>query len=216
VGRLEDVARSIAGNVRSERTMRGWTLDELAKRSGVSRRLIVQVEQGQTNPSIATLLRLSDALGVGLPRLVAVTDPPMLHVVRAGDAPVLWRGAHGGSAQLVAGSSPPNVLELWDWTLSPGDVHASEPHSRGTMEQLLVVEGELRLRVADEQQTLRPGDAAAFPGDCPHAYAAPEAADTPARFTLSVLEPHVGLFDAPRSSVLGSMGAPTLPSSSAQ
>lgn len=189
---LEDVTRSIAGNVRSERTMRGWTLDELAGRSGVSRRLIVQIEQGQTNPSIATLLRLSDALGVGLPRLVAVADPPMLHVVRAGDAPVLWRGTHGGSAQLVAGSGPPNVLELWDWTLSPGDVHTSEPHSRGTIEQLLVVEGELHLRVVDEQQTLRPGDAAAFPGDCPHTYAAPEAASAPARFTLSVLEPRVG------------------------
>lgn len=138
------------------------------------------------------MLRLSDALGVGLPRLVTVADPPMLHVVRAGDAPVLWRGTHGGSAQLVAGSGPPDVLELWDWTLSPGDAHTSEPHSRGTIEQLLVAEGELHLRVAGEQQTLRPGDAAAFPGDRPHAYAVPEAASVPARFTLSVLEPRVG------------------------
>jgi transcriptional regulator with XRE-family HTH domain len=192
VATLQDVTRSIAGNVRSGRTMRGWTLDELAERSGVSRRLIVQIEQGQTNPSIATLLRLSDALGVGLPRLVAVADPPMLHVVRAGDAPVLWRGEHGGTAQLIAGSGPPDVLELWDWTLYPGDAHHSEPHSRGTIEQLLVVDGELHLHVAGEQQTLQPGDAAAFPGDHPHGYAAPGAASCPARFTLSVLEPHVG------------------------
>src|SRR5215472_2309086 len=172
MARLEDVARSIAGNVRSGRITRGWTLDELAERSGVSRRLIVQIEQGQTNPSIATLLRLSDALGVGLPRLVAVADPPRLHVVRAGDAPVLWRGQHGGSGQLVAGSGPPSVLELWGWTLHPGDRHDTEPHSRGTIEQLLVVDGELHLHVADEKQVLRPGDAAAFPGDWPHGYAA--------------------------------------------
>lgn len=189
---LQEVTRSIAGNVRSGRAMRGWTLDELAERSGVSRRLIVQIEQGQTNPSIATLLRLSDALGVGLPRLVAVADSPMLHVVRAGDAPVLWRGEHGGSAQLVAGSGPPDVLELWDWALYPGDAHNSEPHSRGTIEQLLLVEGELQLHVAGEQQTLQPGDAAAFPGDRPHGYAAADGASAPARFTLSVLEPHVG------------------------
>jgi transcriptional regulator with XRE-family HTH domain len=192
VVRLQDVARSIADNVRSGRTTRGWTLDELAERSGVSRRLIVQIEQGQTNPSIATLLRLSDALGIGLPRLVAAAGPPALHVVRAGSAPVLWRGERGGRAQLVAGSGPPNVLELWDWTLHPGESHATEPHSRGTIEHMLVVEGEVRLQVAGEQQVLHPGDAAAFPGDWPHRYGAAEGAHVPARFALSVLETQVG------------------------
>jgi transcriptional regulator with XRE-family HTH domain len=190
--RLQDVARSIAESVRSGRTTRGWTLDELAERSGVSRRLIVQIEQGQANPSIATLLRLSDALGIGLPRLVAAADSPALHVVRAGSAPVLWRGERGGRARLVAGTGPPNVLELWDWTLHPGESHDSEPHSRGTIEHMLVVEGNVQLQVAGEQQALHPGDAAAFPGDWPHRYAAAEGAQSPARFALSILEPRVG------------------------
>lgn len=189
---LEDVARSIAVNVRAGRTSRGWTLDELADRSGVSRRMIVLIEQGRSNPSIAILLRISDALGVGLPQLTAVADPPALHVVRAGAAPTLWRGEHGGHAQLVAGSPPPTVMELWDWTLHPGDVHASEAHSRGTIEHLLVGHGEVHLDVAGERQALRAGDAAAFPGDRPHRYAAADRAHGPARFTLSVLQPGVG------------------------
>jgi len=83
--------------------------------------MIVQIEQGQTNPSIATLLRISDALGVGLPSLVTAADPPALHVVRAGEAPTVWRGEHGCTpAHLLAGSNPPEVLELWDWDTTPG------------------------------------------------------------------------------------------------
>ena len=48
----------------------GWTLDQVAEAAGVSRRLVVNIEQGATNPSVGTLLRISDALGVGLPALV--------------------------------------------------------------------------------------------------------------------------------------------------
>ena len=66
----EAVARTIGRRVRAGRTERGWTLDVLAQRSGVSRRMLINVEQGATNPSIATLLRLADALGIGLPALV--------------------------------------------------------------------------------------------------------------------------------------------------
>ena len=131
----------IGGRVRQHRTARGWTLDELADRSGVSRRMVISIEHGEGNPSIATLLRISDALGVGLPVLVDVEQPRALTVTAAGQAPVLWRGPHGGQALLVAGTQPPDVVELWDWTLHPGEEHRSEPHSAGTRELLLVLEG---------------------------------------------------------------------------
>jgi DNA-binding XRE family transcriptional regulator len=201
VATLQDVARSIAVGVRAGRAARGWTLDELAGRSGVSRRMIVQIEQGQANPSIAILLRISDALGVGLPQLTAVAEAPALHVVRAGSAPMLWRGQHGGHAQLVVGSHPPDVLELWDWTLHPGDAHASEAHSRGTIEQLLVVHGEVELEVDGQRIVLLEGDAAAFSGDRPHCYAASDQAPGPARFTLSVLQPAVGTDNPPAPAI---------------
>src|SRR3954447_19602215 len=121
----------IGERVRRHRTGRSWTLDELADRSGVSRRMLITIEHGEGNPSIATLLRISDALGVGLPVLVDVERPRALTVTAAGTAPVLWRGPHGGQAVLVAGSQPPDVVELWNWTLQPGEAHESEAHSVG-------------------------------------------------------------------------------------
>src|SRR5437588_589361 len=105
----DSVARAIGGRVRQGRNGRGWTLDQLAERCGVSRRMLVSIEQGSANPSIATLLLISDALGIGLPALVDMGRAPGLRVTRAGTAPVLWRGELGGQAVLVAGTEPPAV-----------------------------------------------------------------------------------------------------------
>jgi transcriptional regulator with XRE-family HTH domain len=184
------LAVAIGTRVRQERQARGWTLDQLAEAAGVSRRMVVNVEQGAANPSVGTLLRISDALGVGLPALVAVPQPKPLRVTRSGDGAVLWSSESGGRGVLVAGTESPDVTELWDWTLGPGDAHASEAHTPGTRELVQVQQGTVRLEVAGEPATLAAGDAATFPGDVAHGYANP--GPDPARFSLVVFEPGVG------------------------
>jgi transcriptional regulator with XRE-family HTH domain len=187
----DSVARAIGGRVRQARAGRGWTLDQLAERSGVSRRMLVSIEQGSANPSIATLLLVSDALGIGLPALVEMDRSPGLRVTRAGSAPVLWRGKLGGQAVLVAGTEPPDVTELWDWTLGPGESHSSPAHAAGTRELLLVLDGQVEVRVGQHAGVLGTGDSASFAGDLPHGYANPDPAHA-ARFALTVFEPGVG------------------------
>ncbi|MBK6762336.1 MAG: helix-turn-helix transcriptional regulator [Micrococcales bacterium] len=177
----------IGERVRSERKRRTWTLDQLAQRSGVSRRMLVTIEQGGTNPSIATLLRLSDALGVGLPALVAPGPTSSVTINRKADRKTLWNSEAGGAAYLTAGTAAPEVLELWDWHLGPGDDYRGEAHSPGTRELLSVLKGTVRLTVAGESWDLRVGDAASFIGDVPHGYANP--GTSPARFALTVFEP---------------------------
>jgi len=187
----DDISRAIGGRVRHGRGSRGWTLDQLAERSGVSRRMLVSIEQGSANPSVATLLRISDALGVGLPALVDVDRPSGLRVTRADAAPVLWRGRLGGRAVLVAGTEPPNVIELWDWTLGPGERHSGEAHAAGTRELLFVLDGRLELRVGQHAEELARGDSASFAGDRAHEYVNASPARE-ARFALTVFEPAVG------------------------
>src|SRR5438034_9946179 len=107
----DGISRAIGGRVRQGRNNRGWTLDQLAQRSGVSRRMLVSIEQGSANPSIATLLLISDALGIGLPALVDIGDPPGLRITRAGPAPVLWRGHQAQGAGRGAGPAAPGARE---------------------------------------------------------------------------------------------------------
>ena len=184
------LAAAIGARVRQERQARQWTLDQLAECARVSRRALVNVEQGAANPSVGTLLRISDALGLGLPALVEPPGAKPMKVTRSGEGAVLWTGEHGGRGVLVAGSAPPDVLELWDWTLGPADRHESEPHVDGTQESLQVLDGVVTVEVGEQAVTLQVGDAIAFPGDVAHSYA--NAHHQPARFSLTVFEPGVG------------------------
>lgn len=192
------LASAIGVRVKHERQARGWTLDHLAQAAGVSRRMVINVEQGAANPSVGTLLRISDALGVGLPALVAPPQPRSMKVTRHGEGAVLWTGDAGGRGVLVAGTEPPDVVELWDWTLAPGDQHASEAHTPGTRELLQVQEGTIVVNVADQSVTLDAGDAVAFAGGAAHSYA--NRGRQPARFSLAVFEPGVG--PGPRTEVV--------------
>jgi transcriptional regulator with XRE-family HTH domain len=184
------LALAIGARVRQERQSRRWTLDQLAEAAGVSRRMVVNVEQGAANPSVGTLLRISDALGVGLPALVEPPRPKPVKVTRHGDGAALWSSESGGRGVLVAGTEPPDVAELWDWTLGPADQHGSEAHTPGTRELLQVQQGTITVEVAGQPVTLQAGDAVAFPGDVAHSYANPR--NEPARFSLAVFEPGVG------------------------
>ena len=184
------LALAIGVRVKQERQSRSWTLDQLAAAAGVSRRMVVNVEQGAANPSVGTLLRISDALGVGLPALVEPPQPKPVKVTRRGDGAALWSGDAGGRGVLVAGTGPPDVIELWDWTLGPGDHHASEGHTSGTKELVQVQQGTITVEAAGQSVTLDAGDAVAFPGDVAHSYANPRT--RPARFSLAVFEPRVG------------------------
>lgn len=186
----EDLASAIGARVKHERQARGWTLDQLATAAGVSRRMVVNVEQGAANPSVGTLLKISDALGVGLPALVEPPQPNPVKVTRHGDGVALWSSAAGGRGVLVAGTEPPNVVELWDWTLAPGDCHNSDAHTPGTRELAQIHQGTIVIDIAGQSITLDAGDAIAFLGDVPHAYANPGI--EPARFSLTVFEPEVG------------------------
>lgn len=188
------LAALIGSRVRQERQSRSWTLDQLADRAGVSRRMIVSVEQGTVNPSLGTLLRISEALQVGLPVLVESPQPRPIRVTRAGEHIALWTGAAGGRGLLVASADDRDAFELWDWTMGPGDARTSEPHTPGTKELVQVHEGALTIEVDGETTTLGPGDAISFPGDVPHSYSNRTA--SPVRFSLAVSEP---IASAPRS-----------------
>jgi len=184
------VAALVGARLRAARNAQGWTLDQMAERSGVSRRMVVLVEKGQTNPSVTTLLLLSDALGIGLPALVAERGGIPSALTRRGDGAQLWSSPAGGAAVLLAGTPSPDVLELWHWTLAPHDEHESTAHTAGTKEILHVVSGVVRVTAGQDDVVLELGDSYAFAGDQPHSYRNP--GTVPATFTLAVSEPDVG------------------------
>lgn len=166
----DDVAQAIARNTRTLRTERQWSLDHLASRSGVSKGMLVQIEQSRTNPSIATLCRVADAFGVTLAQLVELSDGATVRVVDAEAVVRLWTGQDGSGGDLLVGTDRVEHIELWRWRLSPGDGHDSEGHVEGTRELIAVIDGTLTLDVGDDAHTVPAGGAVLFDADRPHRY----------------------------------------------
>jgi transcriptional regulator with XRE-family HTH domain len=183
----EDVATAVGRNVRALRQQRRMTIDALAAASGISRGTVIQIETARGNPSIATLTSLAQALRVGVASLVDDVTEPRVVIRRASDAASLWQSHAGSNAVFRIGTDPPDVVELWDWTLQPGDAFDGEAHPIGTQEVLSVLSGRLGLRVGNTEQVLDTDDTALFQAHAPHRYAC--AGDEPVRFTMVVLQP---------------------------
>src|SRR5262245_5184373 len=166
----EDVATAVARNTRRLRTARGWSLDRLAQRSGVSKGMLVQLEGARTNPSLGTLCKVAETLGVSLAGLVELHEAPAVRVVGPDEVARLWASEAGSAGDLLVGSDERDHLELWRWTLAPGDGHASEAHATGTRELLHVMAGTLTLEVSGAAHRVPAGGAALFHADRDHAY----------------------------------------------
>jgi transcriptional regulator with XRE-family HTH domain len=182
----EVVTAAVGRNVRAERSRRNWTLDDLAGRSGVSKGMLIQVEQARSNPSIATICRLASALGVTVASLVEAPELPSARVVRADEGVVLWTGRDGSASRLLVGTGTRDPVELWDVRLAPGDGYGGTPHPAGTQELLIVLEGEMTLEVDGIDFRVGPGDTAAFVADRPHGYH--NRGGTQLRFTMVVAQ----------------------------
>jgi transcriptional regulator with XRE-family HTH domain len=187
---VDDIAAitsRIARNLARLRGARGFTFDRLAKKSGVSKGMLVQIEQGKTNPSIATLCRIANSLGITISRMVEDAQGPAARLVRAAEAIELWRGRKGGTGKLILGFDAPALTEIWDWDILPGESYDGPAHPAGTREVLYVREGELTLSAGGIQQKARASDTLTFQADHPHRYA--NESSTRLRFLMVVTEP---------------------------
>jgi transcriptional regulator with XRE-family HTH domain len=183
----DEVATAVGRNVRALRQQRRMTIDALAAAAGVSRGTVIQIETARGNPSIGTLAALAAALRVGVASLVDGDAGPRVVVRRDADAARLWSSAAGSCAVFRIGTDPPDVVELWDWTLQPGDGFDGEAHPMGTQEVLSVLSGRLGLRVGAVEQELDQGDTVMFQAHAPHRYSGIGAEAV--RFVMVVLQP---------------------------
>jgi transcriptional regulator with XRE-family HTH domain len=180
------VGEAVARTVRALRSEHGWSLDQLAGRAGVSKGVLVALEQGRGNPNLGTLIRIADALGVPLTRLVQVEEEPPVRVFPADRHVVLWHGPAGGKGTLLAGSDPRPSVELWAWEIRPGEPHESDSHIPGTREIAYVEQGTLTLTVDGRRHVIETGTAVVFAGDRPHSYGNEH--DEVCRFILAVMD----------------------------
>jgi transcriptional regulator with XRE-family HTH domain len=163
----------IAASLRRERRRSGLSLTEVARRAGIAKSTLSQLESGTGNPSLETLWALCVALDAPFSRLLDPPDPDV-QVIRADEGPTLAAAQADYQATLLAGCPPGARRDIYRIAAEPGHARASEPHMPGVVEHVVLGAGRALVGVAGEAVELGPGDYIRYPGDQPHVFEALE------------------------------------------
>ena len=167
---------TLGARLRALRAGRGWTLDELSRRAGLSKSYLSRLEDGGRQPSIAALLSLAQAHGRPLAALFGSEEAAKssCSIVRAGEA----AQQQGNGLRYTPLSQASQAVSMQPIrVLVPADRAGDEMYQHDGEEWLYVLSGTLRLTLAGETLRLGPGDAAHFDARAPHRLAAEGADD---------------------------------------
>lgn len=153
----------LAARLAELRVARGWSLDELARRSEISRSTLSRLERGEISPTAALLGRLCAVYERTMSRLLAEveTEPPQ--VVRA-TAQAVWRDDASGFVRRSV--SPPHSGlrgEVVEGTLRPGaDIAYDGPPVPGLEQHIWVLDGAVEITADGTAHALEAGDCLRF------------------------------------------------------
>jgi transcriptional regulator with XRE-family HTH domain len=169
---IEEVTSGRLGErVRALRRERGWTLEMLAERSGVSRAMISKLERGEKNPTLVVAAKVAEGLGMKLSQLVSVEEKSKVVVVPRERRMTMRDPETGFERQLLSPSLGGRGVEFIR-NVVPENSTSGElpPHRRGVEEYVVVERGRLRAVLGGEEHVLEEGDAAYFEADVAHRF----------------------------------------------
>jgi transcriptional regulator with XRE-family HTH domain len=163
------LANQLGKTVQRLRKAYNLSLSELSGQSGVAKSIISQIERNETNPTLATIWRLSQALDVSIERVLrAADDEPFLEKSSRGDIPILVSDDGKCRLAIVGWIKTVEWLQWYDFSADPGGVLDSEAHQRGSVESLSVREGELEVKVGSVTERAKAGETLRYRSDRPH------------------------------------------------
>ncbi len=161
----------LAASLRRERERAGLSATELAKRAGLAKSTLSQLEGGIGNPSLETLWSLATTLGVQVSRLIG---EPRAHVqvirLQEGAATVSEHGNY--AATLLAACPPGSLRDVYRIVVQPGEPRVSKAHGFGTIEHVFLASGKANIGPVNRTVTLNVGDYVSYAADIPHVFEA--------------------------------------------
>lgn len=162
------IARYLALNLQELRKAKGWTQQSLAKISQVPRSTITHLESGTGNPSLSNLIKIADALAIGLEELLA-QPRSSVRLFKAEEIPWVEKAKGQVIVRKILPERPRGVT-IDRMEILPGGYMGGIPHILGCKEYFCPQQGEFEVVVGGERYQVRRGDVLAFPGDQKHAY----------------------------------------------
>lgn len=176
--------QALGMRLRQIRRARNITLRQVADAAEVSESFVSQVERGVAAPSMASLTRIADALGIALSALFVGAEPPGA-VVRAGERK---RMAHpvGSHDDYLLTPANAKTMQIIYSVVGVGEGFGEEPYSHAAEEECVVVlTGQLIVGVDGQEHHLNAGDALMFDPKSAHSYRNPGPDDATALWVTS-------------------------------
>jgi transcriptional regulator with XRE-family HTH domain len=159
---IDDSGSQIARRLRLERDMRGWSLADLAERSGVSKATISKIEREEVSPTAVILVRLAGAFDLTLAGLLLRAEGAGQRLSRTAEQPV-WRDPGTGYRRKQLFSRPDHPLELVEVELPAGRQVVMPASSYAHIRQVVCVKaGDLVLLEGGDRHLLGAGDCLGF------------------------------------------------------
>jgi transcriptional regulator with XRE-family HTH domain len=159
---IDNLSHRLAQRLRLERDGRGWSLAQLAARSGVSRATISKIERAEVSPTAVVLVRLASAFDLTLAGLMLRAEGEGERLARAGDQQV-WRDPETGYVRKQVFSRPDHPVEIVRVELPPRQHVTLPASSYAHIRQLVWVQsGSLAITEAGERHVLGAGDCLGF------------------------------------------------------
>ncbi len=180
----DDASARLAACIRQERDARGWSLADLADRSGVAKATISKIEREEASPTAVVLVRLASAFELTLAGLLLRAEGERERLSRAADQPV-WTDPATGYVRRQIFSRPDHPVELVEVEMPPRRTVALPASSYVRIRQALwVLSGRMVIREGGQATELGPGDCLAFgpPADVEFA----NETDMPARYVVAI------------------------------
>jgi transcriptional regulator with XRE-family HTH domain len=180
-----DILARLPARLKAARRAQGLSLEAVERRSGVSRSMVSQIERGESNPTVATLLNLTRALKVDFAGLLGEeTAEDRVEILRENQTPALDRVEDGCKIRILSPPQDTGRFEVYELIFASGGKLDSRPHERGTREQLIAEEGRLHVTSGVAKGEIGKGETARYAADVPHTI---EAIGGPARAILMVV-----------------------------
>jgi transcriptional regulator with XRE-family HTH domain len=165
----------IAQRLKGLRAERGWSLDELARRSNVSRATLSRLENAEVSPTTSVLGKLCAAYGLTMSQLIHMVEDTFIPLIRR-NMQAVWRDPTiGFQRRSVSPPAQDLAAEALECELEPGThITYDRPPRSGLEHHLLLIEGQLEVSVNGQTYDLRPGDCLRYRLFGPSAFATPE------------------------------------------
>ncbi len=163
----DDFTKQVGKILRKLRKERALTLEELANLTGVSKLTLGKIERGEANPSLTIIWKVANGLRIPISALM-VENQEVTLLKKSGNSVM----SENQSLKLepVFTTQVQGSIESHKGYLQPDSTYEAEAHQPGVKEYITVMEGEVVVRIGEEEYQLEQFDSIKFNADQPHAY----------------------------------------------